>query len=162
MEPLIIRNAGFLGTRASFMIDLVAVAMIGVVILLGLSIALVRYRKCYALHKRIQLALATALLLLVALFEAEMRIIGWRWRAESSPFYDTLVMPVLAIHIAFAASTLALWTKVIVSALLRFEHGPLPGPHSASHRFWGYLAAVDMLCTAVSGWGFYWLAFVAS
>ncbi|HEV3020813.1 MAG TPA: DUF420 domain-containing protein, partial [Pirellulales bacterium] len=66
MEPLAIRNAGFLGTRASFMIDLVAVAMIGVVIMLGLSIALVRYQKCSALHKRIQLALATALLLLVA------------------------------------------------------------------------------------------------
>jgi putative membrane protein len=154
-------SAGFLGTRASFMIDLVSVAMIGVVILLGLSIALVRYWQCYALHKRIQLALAVALLLLVALFEAEMRIIGWRWRAESSPFYDTLVMPALAVHIAFAATTLLLWGQVIVSGLLRFEHGPLPGPHSASHRFWGRIAALDMLCTAVSGWTFYWLAFVA-
>ncbi|HWB13484.1 MAG TPA: DUF420 domain-containing protein [Pirellulales bacterium] len=155
------QSAGFLGTRASFMIDLVSVAMIGVVVLLGLSIALVRYWKCYALHKRIQLALAIALLLLVALFEAEMRIVGWRFRAESSPFYETLVMPVLAVHIAFAASTVALWAKVIVSALLKFEHGPVPGLHSANHRFWGRLAALDMLCTAVSGWTFYWLAFVA-
>ena len=143
------------------MIDLVVVAMIGVVILLGLSIALVRYWKCYAWHKRIQLALAIAVGLLVALFEAEMRIIGWRWRAESSPFYDTLVMPALAIHITFAASTLVLWIKVTLSALLRFEHGPSPGPHSTSHRFWGRLAALDMVCTAVSGWIFYWLAFVA-
>src|SRR5579863_724866 len=38
---------------------------------------------------------------------------------------------------------------------------PMSGPHSASHRFWGRLAALDMLCTAVSGWTFYWLAFVA-
>ena len=161
MESGIIRTAGFLGTRASFVIDLVVVSMVGVVILLGLSIALVRYRKRYVLHKRIQIALAAALVLLVGLFEAEMRLVGWRWRAEGSPFYDTWVMPVLAIHIAFAASTLVLWTKVILSALLRFERVPHPGPHSAGHRFWGRLAAIDMLCTAISGWIFYWLAFVA-
>lgn len=143
------------------MIDVVVVAMIAVLILLGLSIALVRYRKRYLLHKRIQLALAAALVVVVALFEAEMRLVGWRWRAESSPFYDTWVMPVLAVHIAFAASTLVLWTKVIVGALRRFDRVPQPGPHSASHRFWGRLAALDMLGTAVSGWGFYWLAFVA-
>jgi putative membrane protein len=161
MQGVFFGSDGFLGTRASFLLDVVALAMIGVLAVLGLSIYLVRYRARYALHKRIQLALASALLVVVGLFEAEMRLHGWRQRAEPSPYYETWVMPSLLVHLAFSVSTCLLWTAVIVAALRKFDRQAYPGPHSASHRFWGRLAALDMLCTAVSGWAFYWLAFVA-
>ena len=38
---------------------------------------------------------------------------------------------------------------------------PVPGPHSARHRWSARLAAADLACTAVTGIVFYWLAFVA-
>lgn len=143
------------------MVDVVVVAMLGVLATLAVSVWLVRSRKCYALHKQIQLALALALLSVVALFEAEVRINGWRGRAETSPYYNSLVMPVLAVHLVFSISTCLIWLKVIVDALRKYDNPPRPGPHSASHRFWAWLAAIDMVGTAVSGWTFYWLAFAA-
>lgn len=161
MHGVFFGSDGFLGTRASLLLDVVAIAMIGVLALLGLSVFHVRYRARYTLHKRIQLALAAALLVVVGLFETEMRLHGWRQRAEPSPYYQTWVMPSLLVHLGFSVSTCLLWAAVIVRALKRFGHPACPGPHSASHRFWGRLAALDMLFTALSGWVFYWLAFVA-
>ena len=59
---------GFLGTRASLMLDVVALAMLAVLPVLGFSIWLVRCRRLYAIHKRIQLTLASVLLLTVVAF----------------------------------------------------------------------------------------------
>ena len=50
---------------------------------------------------------------------------------------------------------------MIVQALRKFDHDPLPNAYSAAHMFWAKLAAIDMLLTAITGWLFYWLAFVA-
>lgn len=157
---------GFLGTRASLMLDVVVVAMVVVLPVLGWSIVLVRYRRRYALHKRIQLLLAVVLLATVALFEADMRLNGWEDRARPSPYYReppdmSLVHQVLAVHLFFAVTTAALWIAVTYRALRRFSQPPAPGEHSRSHVFWGRLAALDMVATAVTGWLFYALAFVA-
>jgi hypothetical protein len=51
---------------------------------------------------------------------------------------------------------------VIVQALRKFPKPPQPGMHSSSHKFWGWLASIGMFLTAVTGWIFYYLAFVAS
>ena len=61
----------------------------------------------------------------------------------------------------FAISTFALWLMVIVRALRNFPSPPTPGEHSRFHRRWGIIAAVDMVLTTLTGWTFYWLAFVA-
>jgi putative membrane protein len=157
---------GFLGTRASLMLDLVALAMVAVVPVLAASVYLVRYRKAYALHKRIQLTLGTVLLLAVTLFEIDIRLHGWRHRAASSPYSShdgstDWVMAVLTIHLFFAITSTVLWAVVIYRALRNFPSPPEPGPHSPWHRRWARIAAIDMTCTAVTGWVFYWLAFVS-
>ncbi len=157
---------GFLGTRASLMLDVVALAMLVVVPVLGLSVYLVMFRGQYALHKKIQLALGTALLVTVALFEADVRLGGWRHRAEDSPFAGAdgatdWVSVSLAIHLCFAVTAALLWIVVIARALRNFPSPPTPAAHSPWHRRFGMAAAVDMVCTAVTGWIFYYLAFVA-
>jgi putative membrane protein len=157
---------GFLGTRATIMLDVVVLAMIAVLPALGFSVYLVKCRRQYALHKTLQLLLGAALLVTVALFEADMRINGWRERAVASPYSGQdgttdWVDIVLAIHLVFAVSTALLWIAVIARALANFPAPPQPGPHSAWHKRFGTIAAIDMVCTAVTGWVFYWLAFVA-
>ena len=162
---------GFLGTRASLMLDVVVVAMAAVLPLLAWSIALVKYRRRYALHKKIQLVLGVVLLATVVAFETDMRINGWRERAQASRFWQSgfttsfglmnWVDFVLAVHIFFSATTALLWIAVITRALARFPKPPLPNAHSAWHLRWGKLAAIDMLMTALTGWLFYWMAFVA-
>ena len=156
---------GFLGTRGSLMLDVVFLAMFAVVPVLGWSILLAR-RGRYGLHKRVQVTLGTVLLLAVVAFEVEMRVVGWRERAEPSPYWngDAWRDPVhysLIIHLFFAIPTAVLWLTVIIRALRRFPSPPVPGTHSGAHRFWAPLAAFEMLMTALTGWVFYWLAFAA-
>ena len=153
---------GFLGTRASLMLDVVFVSMIAVIPLLLWSIGLVRYRQNYRLHKRLQVTLGLVLLVAVALFEFDMRFLtDWRQRAQPSPYYATWVFPSLYVHLFFAVPTAVLWVIVLVRALRRFANPPQPGPHSRQHVVWAWLAAVEMCLTALTGWVFYLLAFAA-
>lgn len=151
---------GFLpGSRATLMLDIVFLAMFLVLPVMAWSIAAVR-RGHYALHKRTQLVLASVLLVAVTVFEVDMRLFtNWRARAEASPYYPGGVYLALYVHLVFAITTVLVWGWVIVRALKRFDHPPAPGSHSASHRRWGWIAAWDMVLTAVTGWVYYVLAF---
>ncbi len=179
-----LRFDGFLGTRASLMLDVVFLAMFAVLVILAVSIFLVRNRRNFLWHKRIQLILGLVLLVTVALFEADMRINGWLDRAAPSRFYAPMASPspvlstiyvkilgraevpglvftALSIHLFFAVTTSFLWIWVIAQALRRFSKPPVPNDYSPSHKFWAWLAAIDMGFTALTGWIFYVLAFVA-
>jgi putative membrane protein len=153
--------------RGSLMLDVVFLAMFVVVPVLAASIYLVKYRHRYALHKMLQLTLASVLLTAVLLFELDMRVNGWEERASPSPYFDLAhkwTCPAgisLIVHLSFAVPTLLLWIYVVVQALRNFNHPPAPGPHSLWHARIGVIAAVGMVLTAVTGWVFYWLAFVA-
>lgn len=152
---------GFLGTRASLMLDIVFLAMFAIVPVMIASVAMVRYRHLHALHKRLQLALGIVLLVAVTAFEIDIRLHGWRDRAEPSPHYPGAVNVSLGVHLAFAVPTAVLWVIVIVRALRRFPKPAAPSGHSPWHRRWGRWAAFGMFMTAVTGWVFYWLAFAA-
>ncbi len=158
---------GFLGTRGSFMLDVVFLAMLFIVPVMCWSVYLVRYRRNYALHKKVQLITGLVLLIAVVAFEVDMRFLtDWEVRAELSPYYTVgqwnTVWTALSIHLVFAVPTPIIWCLVIYRAWKRFPVPPQPGEHSASHRCWGYLAVIGMLLTAITGWFFYYLAFVSS
>jgi putative membrane protein len=159
--------SGFLGTRGSLMLDVVFVAMFVVVPLLGISLYLVKYRQRYQLHKTLQLTMASVLLVAVLLFEIDIRVNGWEERAALSPYFDPArewTCPAgiaLIVHLSFAIPTLLLWVYVVVAALRKFAKPAAPGPHSAAHARTGMLASGGMFLTAVTGWIFYWMAFVA-
>jgi putative membrane protein len=163
----------FLGFRGSLMLDVVFLAMFAVLPALAASIYLVKQRR-YELHKKLQLALGIVLLLAVVAFEVDVRLNKWEPRAEPSPYFAGEVSngevnmdwscPIgvaLIIHLFFAIPTAFIWTIVIIQALRKFPDPPHPGMHSASHKFWGWLAVFEMFGTAITGWIFYYLAFVA-
>ena len=153
---------GFLGTRASIMLDVVFLAMFAVIPLMGVAIYLVKFRRLYTWHKRIQLALGVVLLLAITAFEVDMQFIsGWRERARESPYFDNWVFYSLYIHLVFAVSTALLWVFVIVQALRKIPVPAGPSKYSGAHAFWGKLAAADMFMTSLTGWIFYGLAFAA-
>ena len=72
---------GFLGTRATFMLDVLVLAMAVVVVVLAWSIYQVKYRRRYQVHKWVQVSLGTVLLAAVLLFEIDVRLHGWEERA---------------------------------------------------------------------------------
>jgi len=158
---LTFRENGFLGYRGTFMLDLVVVAMILVVPVLAASVYAVKFRRAYRLHKTLQLILGAVLLATVLVFEIDVRVFGWRHKAEPSAYYNTWLFPVFYVHLATSVSTTLLWIWVTWQALLKFPNPPAPGAHSRTHLPLGKLAAFGMLMTAVTGWIFYYMAFVA-
>jgi hypothetical protein len=156
---------GFLGTRASLMLDVVFLTMFVVVPVMAWSIWQVKYRRRYVLHKRVQLALAGVLLTAVLAFEVDMRFFtDWEERARDSIYFASPVNWVkvaLWVHLFFAVPTALLWVYVTWHALRNIPDPPGPSPHSAKHIRWARLAAWEMLGTAVTGWLFYYLAFMA-
>jgi hypothetical protein len=153
---------GFLGSRAPLVLDLLFLAMFAVVVVLAWSVYQVKYRRRYQLHKRVQVVLGAVLLVAVVVFEINIQLYGWEDRAagQVGRTVPTTVWTALYVHLLFAVSSAVLWPVVIVRALRNISDPPLPGPHSNWHIRWGWIAAVDMLLTALTGWTFYWLAFV--
>jgi uncharacterized membrane protein YozB (DUF420 family) len=166
---------GFLGTRASIMLDVVFVAMFVVLSVLAVSIYLVRSRRAFQWHKRIQVTLGVVLLVTVVAFEVDMQwLTKWEVRAAASPYFPdnvdamtasakwgSVVGQSLLVHLTFSVPTFFLWVFVIVQALRHFPNPPEPAPYSRRHKTWGWLAAGGMTMTALTGWVFYYLAFVA-
>ena len=153
---------GFLGTRASLGMDVVVVGLLATLPLLAWSIHLVRKRRDFVGHKRMQLAIAGALAAAIVVFEVDIRFLSdWKLRAAPSPYWPAGVLATLGIHLVFAVSTLVLWVWVVWEAWTRFPVPPTPNAHSPRHRLWARMAAIDLLLTAVTGTAFYWLAFVA-
>ena len=92
---------GFLPfSRASLMMDIIALTMVVVIPLLLFSSYSVKLRSKYILHKRIQSILGGILLLVVILFEIDVRMNGWRHNAEDSPYYGTPLNIVLGVHLS--------------------------------------------------------------
>ncbi|MFN9369670.1 MAG: DUF420 domain-containing protein [Planctomycetia bacterium] len=158
---------GFLGTRASLGMDVVLVGLIALLPVLGWSIAAVR-RGRYDVHKRLQLFIVAALAAAILVFEIDVRLVSdWRERARAgwlpggNPWWPTGVLAALGVHLLFAISTFVLLAWVTIEAWRRFPRPLLPGAHGPRHRRMARLAALDLLCTAVTGSVFYWLAFVA-
>ena len=149
------------------MLDFVFLAMFAVIPAMAVSIALVRLRRKYTIHKRVQLVLAIVLLVSVLLFELDLRFFSkWQERAEPSPYFTAgswcAAWYALLIHLSFAVPTLFLWGYVVTGAVRNFAKPPQPSAYSQKHRRIGWIAAWWMFGTAATGWVFYWMAFVAT
>ena len=154
---------GFLPTRGSFMLDLVSVAMLLVTIAMAFSFYQVRYLNNRRMHRRIQLSTVVVLAITLVAFEIDVRrFTDWKELAKPSPYYESgLVHWSLWIHLAFAIPTPLIWGVVIWMAFRRFKDDFDQGQFNKFHRISGRIAAAMMMATAITGWIFYYLAFVA-
>ena len=160
-------GTGFIpGSRGSFMLDFVFVAMFGIILLMAYSIYLVKFQQKYELHKKLQVVLGVVLLVAVLAFEIDMRFFtDWELLAAPSQYYGGgekwgPVWISLVIHLIFAIPTTFLWMYVIVQALRKFPSPVKPNAYSPTHLRWAKFAAFEMFMTALTGWVFYVLAFV--
>ena len=151
-------DGGFLGYETTLMLDVVVVSLVVVAPLLLLSLVLVHFRKAWALHKRLQIVLGGVLLVAVSLFEIDMRRIGgfWAIAKNDSPGMHML----LWVHLFFAISTVILWAVTLWLAWRRFPSPPKPAAHSRCHRRLGWLSALDVTATSITGLLVYYFGFV--
>jgi putative membrane protein len=148
-------------SRGSFMLDLVAVAMFAILPAVAIGVNLVKRHRNYGAHKKVMLGISIILGIAVILFEIEMRMIGWRELAEPSPYYNTILPTVLGVHLFCSISTTLLLSTTVWFACRKFPSPPRPNPHSILHKKLGKLSATGLLLTSVTGWTFYYIAFIA-
>jgi putative membrane protein len=164
MEPRM--SDGFLGYNATLMLDVVVCALVVVVPTLLFSLFAVKIRRNYRLHKALQITLGVVLLVVVGLFEIDMRIHGGidgilarRSRLLSQADRDSFYV-LLGVHLFFAVSTVVLWATTLALALKRMPDPPGPCEHSRLHKRLGWLSAVDITLTSVTGLMVYYYGFV--
>lgn len=157
---------GFLGYKASLMLDVVVCALAVVVPTLLFSLYTVKIRKNYSLHRNLQVLLGIVLLVAVGLFEVDMQLQGGidailtKRDSPLSSTQRTLFNRILYVHLFFAVSTVFLWATTLILALKKFANPPMPGSHSRLHKVLGWLSAVDITMTAVTGLMVYYFGFV--
>lgn len=159
---------GFLPfSRATIMFDVVVIALVAFLPMLAWSISLAR-RGRYRLHKRVQLSLAVTLFVTVLLFEVDVQWTkftlegGWRSLSVESPYQGAPIDRLLRVHLGFATVTAVLWLVTTLQAVANFPKPPVPGPHSRNHKWMAWAATVGLFVTSITGWTFYYMAFVAT
>jgi hypothetical protein len=107
-------------------------------------------------------ALGIILLVVVILFEIDIRLHGWQDRAagEIGARAPAAAFTALYVHLVFAVSTAILWPTTIILALRNFPDPPAPSAHSRIHIPLARTAAADMVLTTITGWIFYYVAFI--
>ncbi len=162
-------RTGFLGYPTTFMLDFVVCALVLIVPLLLFSLWLVKFKRNFGGHMKLQLALGVVLLVAVTAFEVDVQMVHGGWEnivAQQQLSPELLaekiaaVRPWLLVHLLFAVTTPVLWIVTIVLALKRFGSTPQPGPHSRVHSLLGWASTVDITLTSVTGLLFYYMAFV--
>ena len=159
---------GFLGYKASFMLDVVVCALVLVVPTLLYSLYLVKFRKNFLWHRNIQVALGAVLLVTVGAFEVDLHLVHYGWEAIVAKREPPLsvdefdfIEKLLWVHLVFAVTTAVLWVVTLCLAWKRFPSPPMPGKHSRLHKKLGWLSAIDITLTSVTGLLFYYTAFIA-
>ncbi len=156
---------GFLPTsrEATLVFDILWFWTGGLVTVLTWSLYVVRYKRGYSLHKTLQLYLTGALI--VALFWHGINPwvdSSWLDRVLQSPYHQRgLLTPALVIHRVISYACCVLWLWTIVYALNGFESPPTPSKFSRDHIRLARLATGSVYGTALTGWIYYWMAFVA-
>ena len=142
------------------MLDLVVCAMALVIPLQLWSVRQAKHGR-WQLHRAIQIATSIVLLITLIIFEVDIRLNGWRHLAEASPYYDSLVFPVLYVHLFFAISTPFIWGYTLIKAMRQFGNPVTLGAYASKHKRWGKISLAFLCLTSISGWIFFYLAFVA-
>jgi uncharacterized membrane protein YozB (DUF420 family) len=157
---------GFLGYKASLMLDVVVCALAVVVPTLLASLYAVKIRRNYRLHKTLQITLGLILLVAVGLFEVDMRLHGGidgilaKRSRPLTPGERSSFNSLLYVHLFFAVSTVVLWATTLLLALKRMPRPPAPCDHSRLHKRLGWLSAADITLTSVTGLMVYYYGFV--
>jgi hypothetical protein len=155
--------AGFLGTRADMLVDIVTLSFIIILPIMIASIWLVRKKKDYSNHRRIQLYLGITLGVVVAIFEYDLSKSGGIFEMTKGSIYEgtALLNWTIYIHTIFAVAATVIWTVLIIASLIKFGKPPKPNAFSSRHRFWGRLGMFVMFMAGITAPPLYYFGFMA-
>ena len=153
-------GSSFLGARGDALIDIGILSIVAVVPILLWSWGLAR-KKQWTLHKRVQLATASLLGVVVLLFEIDLNQLGGIFKVTADSAYaGTATLNFwIWIHTAFAISSTFVWLFLVLASLIKFPSPPEPRFFS-THRYFGRLAMTLMLGSGATAIPMYIYGFV--
>jgi len=150
-------EAGFLGTRALWFMDVVTLWFAVLPFLMALAI-LFAMRKRYAAHMRLQTILFALTLAMVLVFEVGVRFSGgFAAYAEHSSVSIGALAALLAVHVLIAVAAVGTWAWLLIDSLRRYRRS---GEVIAGHRRYGKIVFAGMAVTSFLGVTIYLLLFV--
>jgi len=153
-------EAGFLGTRAPFFMDLVTliVALLPFLVFGAILFAKKGYPR---LHMIAQNAIFAVSLVVIAYFEVGVRVGGgFDAFVSDTAISHTVALWVLIVHILIAIATLYYWIRTVITANMQYAKKELPGKYSLGHRVIAIKATLGIIFTSLSGILVYVLLFV--
>jgi uncharacterized membrane protein YozB (DUF420 family) len=119
-------------------------------------------RGAYTSHRNAQVIIFVVLLVVVILFELELRSLGGVFKAvEQSRFAAAAWLNgLIYFHTVCAVSTSLLWIALVVVSSLKFPRPPRPNAFSGWHILLGRAGMAGMLLSAVTGVILYFAGFV--
>ena len=153
-------EAGFLGTRAPFFMDVVTLIVACLPLLVYVAILFAKNKK-YKLHGVVQTLIFVFSVVIIGYFEMGVRVGGgFNAFMSGSGVSHTYASIILGVHIVIATVTLFYWTYIIVYANYEFKRQLLPGRASSSHRLLAIKTFTGIVLTSFSGIWVYLLLFV--
>ncbi len=151
--------AGFLGTDADLLMDLLVTVVPGVLVVMGWSWVRARARD-WTTHRNVQIVLTIVLTVAVTALEVHVATSGGIEALFGTPDPGPAVVAALNIHLVFAFVAAFTWIGLVVVSLFGFSNPPVPGAFSARHRLVGRIGMVAMVGAAVTAVALYALAYV--
>jgi putative membrane protein len=153
-------EAGFLGTRAPFFMDVVTLIVAALPLLVVVGIYLAK-KKMYKLHAIAQNFIFVFSVVVVAYFELGVRLVGgFNAFIEDSGVSHTYASVVLVVHVLIAVTTLYFWIITLFEANKSFMKKDLPGVASGSHRKHALKTFIGIVLTSFTGIWVYLLLFI--
>ncbi len=151
---------GFLGTTAPFFMDSVTLIVTFLPLLILLSILLAK-RGRIKLHLFSQLFIFILSIIVIFYFEYGVRIGGgFDFFIKGVTISHNYVLTVLIIHIIIATIMLFVWSKTLISGLINYANGSLPGIKSKIHKKSGIRTFIWISLTSLTGIWVYIILFI--
>lgn len=153
-------QAGFLGTRAPYFMDIVTIIVALLPLIVYSSILLAR-KKYFKSHMLTQNIIFVVSVIVVGYFEVGVRVGGgFDAFIEGTGVSYSYALVVLIVHIMIAIATLIFWTLTIIGGNYNYAQKELPGRYSINHRLLAIKTTIGIIMTSFTGVWVYLLLFV--
>ena len=153
-------EAGFLGTRAPFFMDMVTLIVACLPLLVYVAILFAKSKK-YKLHALLQNVIFLFSVVVIAYFELGVRVGGgFKAFLVGSGVSHTYASVVLGVHIFIATVTFFYWILIMIRANYEFVKKFIPGRASNAHKILAIKTFTGIIFTSFSGIWVYLLLFV--
>ncbi|MBD3792722.1 MAG: hypothetical protein IE889_00995 [Campylobacterales bacterium] len=153
-------QAGFLGTRAPYFIDIITLIIVALPVFLIFAVVLA-VKRYYKLHQMAQSLLFTVTLIAFLLLQYEIQIrSSFETLIANSTFNPQSAFYYYMVYSIVALMTFLFWYSTLAFAKADRQRRALPGLYSRGHKRLGRLNGIAVLVTSLMTAGLYWILFV--